>query len=153
MKLVRGLACTRHDALLSYTNHNRSCPSNWLCGRCKAAAVHTPTTGQRFSFAVLVGACLPLLVLPAMGYEDRTAQGPNGGAIGMVDDHTKMTDDFTEFVEKMVGSFRVPAFCFALCSRFPLFFGSPGLNRTKRVDFCMLERSTSRSTVQQRAYR
>eukprot|EP00904_Undaria_pinnatifida_P006209 jgi/Undpi1/2718/HiC_scaffold_14.g06096.m1 len=37
-----------------------------------------------------------------MFYEDRTAQGPKGGAIGVVDDHTKMTDDFTEFVEKMV---------------------------------------------------
>lgn len=48
-----------------------------------------------------------------MFYEDRTAQGPKGGAIGVVDDHTKMTDDFTEFVEKMVGFFvRVQDCCF-----------------------------------------
>ena len=52
----------------------------------------------------------------------------------MVDDHTKMTDDFTEFVEKMVSFFRVPTFCFAVCSRFFLFLARQ-VNRAERVDW------------------
>ena len=81
MKLVRGLACAQH---------------------------HVFSVSDRTCFANLVGARAFAFFLSAMGYEHRTAQGPNGGAIGMVDDHTKMTDDFREFVEKMVSFFLCP---------------------------------------------
>lgn len=105
--------CVLGVAQLPY-NHNRSCSSKVVR---VMQLYNTPTTGQRSSFFLFS----PVLVrsfflLSAMGCEDRTAQGPNGGAIGMVDDHTKMTDDFTEFVEKMVGFLSCPQLaCFAGC--------------------------------------
>lgn len=99
-------AGTQHGAFLGLRNYRITATD-----RVPLMALYssTPTTGQRASFFLFSSVLVrSFLLLSAMGYEDRTAQGPNGGAIGMVDDHTKMTDDFTEFVEKMVGFFRVP---------------------------------------------